>query len=116
MNEEIIIGFKEQTVLINSKGNTDITTGKVIVNDIEITSVEDWEKVTKSLVELERERNNYKELYEKENGNWNKLKEWLKEMINEIKENDVYDRTEYECAQIATLESTLARIEEIERL
>ncbi|MBE6152680.1 MAG: hypothetical protein E7166_00435 [Firmicutes bacterium] len=48
--------------------------------------------------------------------NWNELKKWLKEMINEIKENDIYDRTEYECTQIATLESTLAKVEEIERL
>lgn len=46
--------------------------------------------------------------------NWNKLKECLREMINEIKTNDVYDRTEYECTQIATLESTLAKMQEIE--
>ena len=47
-------------------------------------------------------------------GNWNELKDWLVEMINEIKTNDVYDRTEYECTQIATLESTLAKVEELE--
>lgn len=45
--------------------------------------------------------------------NWNKLKEWLEEMINEIKTNDIYDRTEYECTQIATLENVLAKLEEI---
>lgn len=44
----------------------------------------------------------------------NKLKEWLEEMINEIKTNDIYDRTEYQCTQIATLESTLAKMQEIE--
>ena len=45
--------------------------------------------------------------------NWNKLKEWLEEMINEIKTNDIYDRTEYECTQITTLENVLAKLEEI---
>ena len=47
-------------------------------------------------------------------GNWTKLKEWLEEMINEIKTNDIYDRTEYECTQITTLENVLAKLEEIE--
>lgn len=72
---------------------------------------------------LEQERNNYKELYEKALKDLVKsdhtiieLKKWLKEMINEIKENDIYDRTEYECTQIATLESTLAKVEDLERL
>lgn len=51
--EEITIEFKEQTGLKISKDNTDITTGKVVVNGIEITSVEDWEKVTRSLTELQ---------------------------------------------------------------
>ena len=46
--------------------------------------------------------------------NWNKLKEWLEEMINEIKTNDIYDRTEYECTQITTLENVLAKLEEID--
>ena len=46
--------------------------------------------------------------------NWKKLKEWLEEMINEIKTNDIYDRTEYECTQITTLENVLAKLEEIE--
>ena len=57
-------------------------------------------------------------LLKKENeqlkGNWTKLKEWLEEMINEIKTNDIYDRTEYECTQITTLENVLAKLEEIE--
>ncbi len=29
--------------------------------------------------EEHQERNNYKELYEKEKGNWNELKEWLED-------------------------------------
>ena len=57
------------------------------------------------------------QLLKKENkqlkNNWNKLKEWLEEMINEIKTNDIYDRTEYECTQITTLENVLAKLEEI---
>ena len=47
--------------------------------------------------------------------NWNKLKEWLEECLNEIKEeSDLYDRTNYQLAQITTLESTLAKMQEIE--
>ena len=61
--EKITIGFKEQTGFRISK--CDLTTGKVVVNGIEITSVEDWEKVTKSLIKLQN--------------NWNKLKKWIKE-------------------------------------
>lgn len=41
------------------------------------------------------------------------LKKWLDECINEIKTNDIYDRTEYQCTQIATLESVKAKIEEL---
>ena len=36
---------------------------------------------------MEEERNNYKELYEKEKGKWNKLKELLKTELR-----DVYDK------------------------
>ena len=61
----------------------------------------------KMIEDLEKENQSLKD-------NWYKLKEWLVEMINEIKTNDVYDRTEYECTQIATLESTLAKVEELE--
>ena len=46
--------------------------------------------------------------------NWDALKSWLDEVLNEIKENDICDRMEYECTQIATLESVLAKVEEIE--
>lgn len=51
MKEEITIEFKDQTGLRISK--CDLTTGKVVVNGIEITSVEDWEKVMKSINDLQ---------------------------------------------------------------
>lgn len=61
---------------------------------------------------------NYLRDYQKEKlqlqNNWDALKSWLDEVLNEIKENDIYDRTEYECTQIATLESVLAKVEELE--
>lgn len=47
---------------------SDLTTGKVIINNIEITSIEDWNKVTHSIVELQKENeklNHYKLLYQK---------------------------------------------------
>lgn len=34
---------------------SDLTTGKVVINNIEITSVEDWKKVINSLVQLQQE-------------------------------------------------------------
>lgn len=39
----------------------DLTTGKVVVNNIEITSIEDWNKVTHSIVELQQENSQLKE-------------------------------------------------------
>ena len=54
--KEITIGFKDQTGFRVSK--CDITTGKVVVNGIEITSVEDWEKVTNSLIDLQQKLDN----------------------------------------------------------
>lgn len=50
--EGITICFEDQTGLRISQ-ECELTTGKVIVNDIEITSVEDWEKVIKSLNDLQ---------------------------------------------------------------
>lgn len=54
----------------NSNGfmiaESDLTTGKVVINNIEITSVEDWNKVTHSILELQQEnsrlKDNYKQL------------------------------------------------------
>lgn len=58
--EEYIISFKDQTGFRIPEG--DITTGKVVVNGIEITSVEDWEKVTKSLIDLQQRINDAKDV------------------------------------------------------
>ena len=76
--EKITIGFKEQTGFRISEG--DLTTGKVVVNGIEITSVEDWEKVTKSLIKLQN--------------NWNELKKWAEKEIRQS--GSKYDRWGYE--------------------
>ena len=43
----------------------DLTTGKVVVNNIEITSIEEWEKVTHSITELQQENSQLKERIEK---------------------------------------------------
>lgn len=72
MNEETIISFENQNGL-RIAPDSDITTGKVVVNGIEITSVEDWEKVTKSLIKLQH--------------NWNELKKWIKEEEQEYRKD-----------------------------
>lgn len=61
--------IKENTItefIQHSTGFTisksDLINGKVVVNNIEITSIEDWNKVTKSLIELQQEN---KELHNK---------------------------------------------------
>lgn len=41
------------------------------------------------------------------------LEKWLEEMLNELKQNDVYDRTSYEMGQIIATECIIAKIEEL---
>ena len=55
----------------------------------------------------------YDYIYKLKN-NWNELKKWLEECLNEIKQNDVYDRTSYEQGQIIALESSIAKVQELE--
>lgn len=40
----------------------DLSTGKVVVNGIEITSIEDWKKVINSLVDLQQENKQLNQL------------------------------------------------------
>lgn len=82
MNKEVTISFKNHNrfrIVPDS-----ITTGKVIVNGIEITSVEDWEKVTKSLIKLEH--------------NWNELKKYVEDRI------DTWDTAEIMLSKMQELE------------
>ena len=55
------------------------------------------------------------EYIDKLQNNWNELKKWLEECLNEIKQNDVYDRTSYEQGQIIALESSIAKVQELEQ-
>ena len=41
------------------------------------------------------------------------LEQWLEETLNELKQNDVYDRTSYEMGQIIATECIIAKIEEL---
>lgn len=61
MNSETTISFENENGFRISKSDLDLTTGKVIVNGIEITSVEDWKKVTQSIVELQQENQQLKD-------------------------------------------------------
>lgn len=47
--------------------------------------------------------------------NWNELNMWTESCINELKENDVYDRTSYEQGQIIALEIFIAKMQELEQ-
>ena len=69
------------------------------------------EKKFKMLCHLEDFSIQYYELQ----NNWNELKKWLEECLNEIKQNDVYDRTSYEQGQIIALESSIAKVQELEQ-
>ena len=86
------------------------------------TELDYIENCEKEKFELQQERNNYKELYEKEKKNWNKLKEWFKEEIK-------YDENWYnpECEEyigpkkypddtIDCFKYSLNKMQEIERL
>lgn len=41
------------------------------------------------------------------------LEKWLEEALNELKQNDIYDRTSYEMGQIIATECIIAKIEEL---
>lgn len=56
----------------------------------------------------------YNRIIELQN-NWNELKKWLEECLNEIKQNDVYDRTSYENGKIIAIESVSEKMQELER-
>lgn len=76
---------------------------------------EGWE--TPNFFCLDPTTNDCKVLYEyitKLQNNWNELSMWAESCINELKENDVYDRTSYEQGQIIALESFIAKIQELE--
>lgn len=48
--------------------------------------------------------------------NWNKLKEHIQICLNEQKENDIYDRSNYETGVITGLESSLYKMQELEKV
>lgn len=62
---------EEITISIQNEGgfrinpDSKLSTGKVIINNIEITSIEDWGKVVDSLTKLQQENEKYKEVIDK---------------------------------------------------
>lgn len=84
-----------------------ISEEQVLHNELSFEINQELIHLMKRIIEIQKQNTELKD-------NWNKLKEWLEEMINEIKTNDIYDRTEYECTQITTLENVLAKLQEIE--
>ena len=57
----------------------------------------------------------YNRIIELQN-NWNELKKWLEEFLNEIKQNDVYDRTSYEDGKIIAIEIISEKMQELEKV
>ena len=86
IKENIITGFAQDSTGFVISTN-DLTTGKVVVNNIEITSIEDWNKVTKSLIELQQEN---KQLHNK----IDKIEKWLKYKAEALDEFDIPKRKE----------------------
>lgn len=60
--------------------------------------------------------NGREDYQDKLQNNWNELKKWLEECLNGIKQNDVYDRTSYEQGQVIALESSVAKMQELEQV
>ena len=56
----------------------------------------------------------YNRIIELQN-NWNELKKWLEECLNEMKQNDVYDRTSYENGKIIAIENVSEKMQELEQ-
>ena len=87
MNEE-----KITTEFIQHKNGftiakSDLTTGKVVINNIEITSIEDWNKVTHSIVELQQENARLKDKNDK-------IEKWLKYKAEALDTFDIPKRKE----------------------
>lgn len=80
MNEEenIISEFKISNLSGFIISDSDITTGKVIINNIEITTLDDWNKVIKSLNKLQQENKKLKEQLKQKENIINKIKEFIK--------------------------------------
>lgn len=67
------------------------------------------------LVEAIKQRGIQETAYEnaKLNHIINELEKWLEETLNELKQNDIYDRTSYEMGQIIATECIIAKIREL---
>ena len=79
---------------------SDLTTGKVVVNGIEITSIEDWNKVTHSIVELQQENT--------------RLKEKIEKAIEKIKNIDKYEERLNDDTRVYMIQDV--DVDEIERI
>lgn len=113
-----------------------LESGYLITIDDEVTHY-DFYDVPKQIVniikQLEQENNQLKEqlekkyekvgsltteiLYEENSKLQSVLKElrsWLEEALNELKQNDIYDRTSYEMGQVIATECIIEKLNELE--
>lgn len=73
------------------------------------------DKLTKQLTDEYKNTETQYELKNEYKNIIDELERWLEETLNELKQNDIYDRTSYEMGQIIATECIIAKIEELKR-
>lgn len=90
---------------------------KISVNQEDVQNIIDcYEKDIEYIKHLEEENKSLQSQLKAKEEVMTKLKQWLEEALNELKQNDVYDRTSYEMGQVIATECIIAKIEDLEIL
>lgn len=95
--ENIISEFKISNLSGFRLSDGDITTGKIIINNIEITTIDDWNKVIKSLNKLQQENKQLKEQLQQREDIINKAKEFIE------KHNETIGKLYFKCSNMYLL-------------
>lgn len=72
-----------------------------------IDELEESSKLSELWCESQQENNQLKEQRQE-------LRSWLEEALNELKQNDIYDRTSYEMGQVIATECIIEKLNELE--
>ena len=80
---------------------------EISVNEEDVQNIINcYEKDIEYIEQLQQENQQLRHIIDE-------LEKWLEEMLNELKQNDVYDRTSYEMGQIIATECIIAKAEEL---
>lgn len=89
MNKEKITAFIENENGFRINLNNELSTRKVIINNIEITSIEDWNKVVDSIAKLQQENKQLKEQVQDLKADYGTIaqieRDLYKDVIEEVK-------------------------------